>query len=93
VAHKIGIIGGDGIGPDVVAEGCKVIRAAGVAIDTVDYDLGGGRYLKDGTILPDSVLDERGSRRCSSAPLARPRCRRASSAASCSRCASSSTCT
>jgi 3-isopropylmalate dehydrogenase len=58
VAHKIGIIGGDGIGPDVIAEGCKVIRAAGVAFDTVDYDLGGARYLRDGTILPDSVLDE-----------------------------------
>jgi 3-isopropylmalate dehydrogenase len=29
-----------------------------VAIDTVDYDLGGARYLRDGTILPDSVLDE-----------------------------------
>jgi 3-isopropylmalate dehydrogenase len=56
--HKIGIIGGDGIGPDVVAEGLKVVRAAGVAVDTVDYDLGGARYLKDGTILPDSVIDE-----------------------------------
>jgi 3-isopropylmalate dehydrogenase len=58
MTYKIGIIGGDGIGPDVVAEGCKVMRAAGVAFEGVDYDLGGGRYLRDGTILPDSVLDE-----------------------------------
>jgi 3-isopropylmalate dehydrogenase len=58
VAHKIGIIGGDGIGPEVVAEGLKVVAAAGVQLDTVDYDLGGARYLADGTILPDSVLDE-----------------------------------
>jgi len=58
VAHKIGIIGGDGIGPEVVAEGLKVIAAAGVPIETVHYDLGGARYLKDGTILPDSVLEE-----------------------------------
>ncbi len=58
MAHKIGVIGGDGIGPEVITEGLKVIRAAGVAIDTVDYDLGGARYLADGTILPDSVLAE-----------------------------------
>ena len=58
MAHRIGIIGGDGIGPEVIAEGLKAIKAAGVAIDTVDYDLGGARYVKDGTILPDSVLDE-----------------------------------
>ncbi|MBK5223234.1 MAG: 3-isopropylmalate dehydrogenase [Acidimicrobiia bacterium] len=56
--HRVGVIGGDGIGPDVVAEGLKVIDAAGVKLETVDYDLGGARYLRDGTILPDSILDE-----------------------------------
>ena len=58
MAYRVGILGGDGIGPEVIAEGLKVIEAAGVALDTVDYDLGGTRYLADGTILPDSVLDE-----------------------------------
>jgi 3-isopropylmalate dehydrogenase len=58
VAYKVGIIGGDGIGPDVIREGLKVIAAAGVQLDTVDYDLGGARFLKDGTILPDSVVEE-----------------------------------
>jgi 3-isopropylmalate dehydrogenase len=29
-----------------------------VDLDTVDYDLGGARYLRDGTVLPDEVLDE-----------------------------------
>jgi 3-isopropylmalate dehydrogenase len=58
MAHKVGVIGGDGIGPEVIAEGLKVIQAAGVDIDTVDYHLGGARYLEDGTILPDSILDE-----------------------------------
>jgi 3-isopropylmalate dehydrogenase len=56
--HRVAVIGGDGIGPEVTAEALKVVRAAGVALDTVDYDLGGARYLRDGTILPDSVLDE-----------------------------------
>ena len=58
VAHRIAVIGGDGIGPEVVAEALKVVRAAGVQLDTTDYDLGGARYLRDGTVLPDEVLDE-----------------------------------
>jgi 3-isopropylmalate dehydrogenase len=58
VSHKIGVIGGDGIGPEVIAEALKVVRASGVAIETVDYDLGGARYLRDGTVLPDAVLEE-----------------------------------
>jgi 3-isopropylmalate dehydrogenase len=58
LSYKIGVIGGDGIGPEVIAEGLKVVRAAGVELETVDYDLGGGRYLRDGTVLPDELLDE-----------------------------------
>jgi len=58
VTHRIGIIGGDGIGPDVIAEGLKVIGAAGVELETVDYDLGGARYGRDGTVLPDEVIEE-----------------------------------
>ncbi|MGH9165231.1 MAG: 3-isopropylmalate dehydrogenase, partial [Acidimicrobiales bacterium] len=46
------------IGPEVVAEALKVVRAAGVELDTVDYDLGGARYLRSGEVLPASVLEE-----------------------------------
>jgi 3-isopropylmalate dehydrogenase len=52
------VIAGDGIGPEVLAEALKVVRAAGVTLDTVDYDLGGARYLRTGEVLPDPVLDE-----------------------------------
>ena len=58
MAHRVGVIGGDGIGPEVVSEGLKVIAAAGVALDTTHYDLGGSRYLRDGTVLDDATLDE-----------------------------------
>jgi 3-isopropylmalate dehydrogenase len=58
MAYKLAVIGGDGIGPEVTAEALKVVRSSGVAVDTVDYYLGGARYLNDGTVLPDSVLDE-----------------------------------
>ena len=58
MAHRIAVIGGDGIGPEVTAEALKVVRAAGVDIDTTDFDLGGARYLRDGEILSDGVLDQ-----------------------------------
>ncbi|HEX7135261.1 MAG TPA: 3-isopropylmalate dehydrogenase [Iamia sp.] len=58
MAHRVAVIGGDGIGPEVVAEALKVVRAAGVELATTDFDLGGARYLRDGTVLPDDVLDE-----------------------------------
>ncbi len=58
MTHSVAVIGGDGIGPEVVAEALKVVAASGVDLDTTHYDLGGARYLRDGTILPDEVLDE-----------------------------------
>ena len=58
MSFRVGVLGGDGIGPEVIAEGLRVIEAAGVTLDTVDYDLGGSRYLKDETVLPDSILEE-----------------------------------
>jgi len=59
---KIAVIPGDGTGPEVVAEGLKVLRAAaereGFRYELSHYDLGGERYLKTGELLPDSVLAE-----------------------------------
>ena len=57
-SRRVAVIGGDGIGPEVVAEARKVVRAAGVELDEVDYDLGGAAYLRTGEVLPDSVLEE-----------------------------------
>jgi 3-isopropylmalate dehydrogenase len=58
MAHRIAVIGGDGIGPEVTTEALKVVRAAGVDIDTDEFDLGGSRYLRDGEILSDATLAE-----------------------------------
>jgi 3-isopropylmalate dehydrogenase len=56
---RVAVIGGDGIGPEVVAEAVKVLRAVGtVAIETTGYDLGSQRYSRTGEVLPDSVLAE-----------------------------------
>jgi 3-isopropylmalate dehydrogenase len=57
-AHRVAVIGGDGIGPEVTAEALKVIAAAGVSLDITNFDLGGARYLRDGEILSDSTLGE-----------------------------------
>ena len=57
MAHRIGIIGGDGIGPEVVTEARKVIDAAGVAYEAVPFDLGGARYLRDEDVEAIRGLD------------------------------------
>jgi 3-isopropylmalate dehydrogenase len=54
----VAVIGGDGIGPEVLAEALKVVAAAGVHLDTTDYELGAAHYVATGEVLPDSVLDE-----------------------------------
>lgn len=56
--YRVGLIGGDGIGPEVIGETVKVIKAAGVELDTVEYDLGADRYLRTGDVLPDETLLE-----------------------------------
>jgi len=57
VSYRIAVIGGDGIGPEVVAEALKVARATGISLDTTAYDLGAGRYERTGDVLPDATLD------------------------------------
>ena len=57
MAHRIAVIGGDGIGPEVTAAALEVVRATGVDIETTDFDLGGARYLRTGDVLPDTELD------------------------------------
>jgi 3-isopropylmalate dehydrogenase len=60
--YKIAVIPGDGIGPEVVREGLKVLEAAasstGMRYELVPYDLGGENYLRTGEVLPDTVLEE-----------------------------------
>jgi 3-isopropylmalate dehydrogenase len=57
-SYTIAEIGGDGIGPEVVAEAMKVVAATGVEVDTVSYDLGAAHYLQTGEVLPETLLGE-----------------------------------
>ena len=54
----LAVIGGDGIGPEVVAEGLKVLAAVcsasasnGLKVNTTEYDLGARRWLATGEVL------------------------------------------
>lgn len=60
--YTIAVIGGDGTGPEVIAEGMKVLNAAslkyGFKLDYTHFDFGGERYLRTGEVLPDSALED-----------------------------------
>ena len=60
--YNIALIPGDGTGPEVVAEGIKVLASVAdkesFKIDYTTFDFGGDRYLKTGEVLPDSAADE-----------------------------------
>jgi 3-isopropylmalate dehydrogenase len=57
-AIRLAVIGGDGIGPEVVAEALKVLRATGVKVEETGYDLGAQRWHRTGETLPDAALEE-----------------------------------
>jgi 3-isopropylmalate dehydrogenase len=61
-AYRIAVIPGDGTGPEVVAEGIKVLKAvsekAGFKLEINVFDFGGERYLKTGETLPESAVQE-----------------------------------
>jgi len=60
--YHIAVVPGDGTGPEVVVEGIKALKAVsqkcGFDFEFEEFDVGGEKYLKDGTLLPDSILDE-----------------------------------
>ncbi|SFL50125.1 3-isopropylmalate dehydrogenase [Geodermatophilus ruber] len=55
---RLAVISGDGIGPEVVAEGLKVLTAVAPDVESTPYDLGASRWLRTGELLPETVLDE-----------------------------------
>ncbi len=55
---RLAVIGGDGIGPEVIAEARKVLDVVLPGVEATEYDLGARRWHATGETLPDSVLDE-----------------------------------
>jgi len=58
--YKIGVVGGDGIGPEVAAEAVKVLKKVqdGFKLEFVDYPFGADHYLKTNEFIPDKAMDE-----------------------------------
>lgn len=60
--HPIAVIGGDGIGPEVIAEGIRILEAVSkkhnFKLDFTDFPWGGGHYLSTGEILPPNAIQE-----------------------------------
>ena len=65
--YRIAAIGGDGIGPEIIAEGKKVLDAAGERfgfdIEWSDFDLGADRFLRSGELVTEDDLKELGKYR------------------------------
>jgi len=61
-SFNLAVIPGDGIGPEVVGEGLKVLDAVAKKYDLVfnktNYELGAAYWHKTGETLPDSVMAE-----------------------------------
>jgi len=62
--YKVAAIGGDGIGPEIIAEGKRVLDAAGdrfnFSLDWTDFDIGAERYLATSQLLTEDDLKELG---------------------------------
>jgi 3-isopropylmalate dehydrogenase len=58
-SYRIGVIRGDGTGPEVIDQALKVLDEVreGFDVEIVAFDLGAERYLRTGEVLPDAELD------------------------------------
>ncbi len=60
--YKVPVIPGDGIGPEIVREGCKVLDAAGEVfgfdIEWIEYPHGADHYLETGELMSEDTLRE-----------------------------------
>jgi tartrate dehydrogenase/decarboxylase / D-malate dehydrogenase len=61
--HKIAVIGGDGIGPEVLAEGMKVLKQVSKLDGTFEFEFqefpwGCEYYLQNGRMMPEDGLDQ-----------------------------------
>jgi 3-isopropylmalate dehydrogenase len=61
-SYNVGLLPGDGTGPEVLREGVKALDVAakkyGFKLNYTTYDFGGERYRRTGETLPDSAIEE-----------------------------------
>ena len=59
--HTVSVIAGDGIGPEVIREGMKVLRRVadldgGFSFQFTEYPWGCGYYLQEGRMMPEDGM-------------------------------------
>lgn len=52
---NLAVISGDGIGPEVIAEALKVLKATGIDVTTTDFPFGASHFLATGNILTEQT--------------------------------------
>jgi 3-isopropylmalate dehydrogenase len=61
-SYDVAVIPGDGVGPEVVREGLRVMERVsqleGFCLSTVQFPFGGEHYLRTGVTLPDEALEQ-----------------------------------
>lgn len=59
--HRVAVIGGDGIGPEVIAAGLEVLDEAGdrfgFRLETTPFDWNSRRYLDQGRMMPANAIE------------------------------------
>jgi len=63
MAHRVTLIAGDGIGPEVARAAVRAVAAAGVAVEWEPVEAGAGVLARTGEFLPGEVLDSIGRSR------------------------------
>ncbi len=60
--YRIGVLGGDGIGPEVLDQGLRVLDAVAsrekIAYELIEYPYGSDHYLKTGELVPPEAIEE-----------------------------------
>jgi isocitrate dehydrogenase (NAD+) len=56
VAHRVTLIRGDGIGPEVVEAGRRAVEATGVGVEWDEQEIGAGAFERRGSVLPAAAL-------------------------------------
>ncbi|MBL8144323.1 MAG: NAD-dependent isocitrate dehydrogenase, partial [Acidobacteria bacterium] len=57
MTHRLTLIPGDGIGPEVTEAVVRIIKASGVKIDWDKHDAGVAAFQRTGSSLPKDLLD------------------------------------
>jgi tartrate dehydrogenase/decarboxylase/D-malate dehydrogenase len=57
MTHRIAVLAGDGVGPEVVDEARRCVDELGLEIEWADLDWGSDHWLRHGAMMPEDAID------------------------------------